>query len=148
MFPFTAIWDTGATHSVISQNVVDKCGLIAVGLTDVHHAQGKTERVPWFLVNIRLPNRVGIPGLPVILGDFPGGDVLVGMDIIGQGDFAVTSPGGRTKFSYRIPSLADIDFVQEHRGQAARQEVMRKQSRPSAKTRQQAKKKKRSKRRR
>ena len=35
------------------------------------------------------------------------------MDIIGVGDFAVTNRDGKTKFSFRLPSRADIDFVVE-----------------------------------
>ena len=37
------------------------------------------------------------------------------MDIIGQGDFAVTHSTGQTKFSFRMPSQADIHFVKEGR---------------------------------
>ena len=55
------------------------------------------------------------PGLLVIQGVLRDADVLVGMDIINQGDFAVTNPDGRTKFSFRVPSIADIDFVAEDR---------------------------------
>jgi hypothetical protein len=36
------------------------------------------------------------------------------MDLISQGDFAVTNFQGLTKFSFRVPSLRHIDFVQEH----------------------------------
>ena len=68
-----------------------------------------------YSVNIELPNEVVFPGLLVTLGDFLGGDVLIGMDIIGAGDFAVTNQNGITKFSYRYPSSADIDFVREDR---------------------------------
>ena len=68
-----------------------------------------------FLVNILLPNKVGVSELPVTLGKLFGADVLIGMDIIGQGDFAVTHPNGNTKFSFRMPSQADIDFVKEGR---------------------------------
>jgi hypothetical protein len=32
------------------------------------------------------------------------------MDIITQGDFAITNFGGRTMFSFRLPSLESIDF--------------------------------------
>ena len=46
-------------------------------------------------------------------GAFDGFDVLIGMDIITKGDFAITNPDGTTKFSFRIPSQADIDFVRE-----------------------------------
>jgi len=38
-------------------------------------------------------------------------DVLIGMDIISQGDLAVTNFMGKTAFSFRIPSLECIDFV-------------------------------------
>ena len=115
MLGFTALWDTGATQSVISQNVVDSCGLVPTGITDVHHAQGIVKDVPVFLVNIGLPNRVAFVGVRVTKGVFPGADVLIGMNIISRGDFAVTNRDGRTKFSFRIPSQADIDFVVEDR---------------------------------
>ena len=69
---------------------------------------------PVFLVNIGLPNRVAIPELPVTLGELTGADVLIGMDIIGQGDFAVTHSTGRPSFRFACrPS--DIDFVKEGR---------------------------------
>ena len=38
-------------------------------------------------------------------------DVLIGMDIIGSGDFAITNHKGKTVFSFRIPSIGRIDFV-------------------------------------
>jgi uncharacterized protein YchJ len=46
-------------------------------------------------------------------GTISGGDVLIGMDIITRGDFAVTNSDGRTTFSYRWPSTKRIDFVKE-----------------------------------
>ncbi len=36
------------------------------------------------------------------------------MDIISQGDFAVTNHGGTTKFSFRIPSQKHIDFYEQY----------------------------------
>ena len=39
--------------------------------------------------------------------------MLVGMDIIGRGDFAVTNHNGRTIFTYRCPSVGSIDFVNQ-----------------------------------
>ena len=114
LHPFQALWDTGATNSMISDDVVKQCGLAPVGYTNVQHAQGTTQNVPVYLVNIGLPNMVMVFGVKVALGKLPTGiDVLIGMDIINEGDFAVTNQGGRTKFSFRIPSQADIDFVQQ-----------------------------------
>ena len=107
---FKAIWDTGATNSVITSTVVDECGLKPTGIADVRTAQG-THRTDTFLVGIFLPNRVAFPSVRVSRGVVSGADVLIGMDIIGSGDFAVTSEGGKTVFSFRMPSVQCIDFV-------------------------------------
>ena len=40
-------------------------------------------------------------------------DVLIGMDIITLGDFAITNFGGKTVMSYRYPSVCTIDFAKE-----------------------------------
>ena len=40
-------------------------------------------------------------------------DVLIGMDIIRHGDFSITNTNSATTFSFRIPSVAEIDYVQE-----------------------------------
>jgi len=54
--------------------------------------------------------------LKVTDGDLsPNVDVLIGMDIIGLGDFAVTNKDGKTVFSYRMPSMECIDFVKQKR---------------------------------
>ena len=37
--------------------------------------------------------------------------LLIGMDIIDLGDFAVTNADGITAFSFRIPSVEEIDFI-------------------------------------
>jgi hypothetical protein len=42
-------------------------------------------------------------------------DALIGMDILGLGDFTVTHHGGNTTFSFCCPSRKDIDFVAEVR---------------------------------
>lgn len=48
----------------------------------------------------------------LILGDNL--DVLIGMDIIGQGDFAITKDAdNNTVLSFAIPGKKEIDFVPE-----------------------------------
>jgi len=37
-------------------------------------------------------------------------DVVIGMDVICNGDLAITNKYGKTTFSFRIPSEAEIDF--------------------------------------
>jgi len=110
---FDAIWDTGATNSCVTQAVIDGCGLVATGMAEVHGVGGTTIEET-FLVNIYLPTGVGFGGVRVTRGRFIGADILIGMDIMSQGDFAVTNHGGTTKFTFRIPSQKHIDFYEQH----------------------------------
>jgi len=108
---FLAIWDTGATNSVITQQVIDECGLKPIGMTQVNTANGSMI-TPVFLASIFLPNKVCIPQLRVTQGNLLGNaQVLIGMDIIRQGDLAITNKDGKTVFSFRMPSCECIDFV-------------------------------------
>ena len=90
--------------------MVDACGLVATGIAQVGGVHG-IEQAETYLVNIALPAMVLVPVIRVIKGDLSGGDILIGMDIINRGDFAVTNYGGTTKFSFRVPSQGHIDFV-------------------------------------
>jgi hypothetical protein len=108
---YRAIWDTGATGSVINDNVVKDCKLVQTGVAQVSHAQGKSQNVPSYHVNIRLPTGVEFEVVRVVRGDVTGGDVLIGMDIIASGDFVVTNYKGKTLMSFRTPSCERIDFV-------------------------------------
>jgi hypothetical protein len=110
---FMAIWDTGATASVITQKVVDSCGLHPIGMVEVHGVNSK-HLSEVYLVNILLPNQVTFAALQVTKGQLTGdSDVLIGMDVIHKGDFAITNMG-HTVFSFRVPSQVTIDFVKEH----------------------------------
>lgn len=111
--PFNAIWDTGATRTVISKNVVQSCNLKPTGMAKVHTASG-TDIVPTYYVSIGLPNKIVIPILQVTEGVLTGTDVLIGMDIMNSGDFVVTNKDGKTVFSFRMPSVECIDFVKDH----------------------------------
>ncbi len=109
---FRAIWDTGATNSVIAHRVVEKLDLISTGLTEVFQVNGPSFLANTYLVRVMLPNDLEFHDILVTSSDLAGddADVLIGMDIISQGDFAITHPNGMTKFSFRYPSEADIDF--------------------------------------
>ena len=111
LLEFDALWDTGATASVITAEVAEKLALPPEGTTEVFHVQGSTH-VPIYFVNLGLPNRVEIAGIRVTQGVLKGCDVLIGMDIINMGDFAVTNRDGETIFSFQMPSINQIDFVE------------------------------------
>lgn len=110
---FVALWDTGATGSVITQRVVDACGLKPIMMMKVQGAYGGITDRPAFLVNVMLPQGVGVTNVTVVLGELAGMDALIGMDIITLGDFAITNEGDKTTFSFRYPSLHTIDYVKQ-----------------------------------
>lgn len=90
-------------------------------MREVRHAGGKSD-ANTYLVNISLPSKVMVGQVRVtevalIPDDNTSNDkqpqLLIGMDIIGMGDFAVTNSNGKTAMSFRIPSVKEIDFVPE-----------------------------------
>ncbi len=109
---YNAIWDTGASCSVITKKVVDDLSLKSIGIIEVSTANDK-RMSNVYIISMGLPNKVGFPWLRVTEGGLSNIDVLVGMDIISQGDFAVSSYNGNTAFTYRHPSCECIDFVQQ-----------------------------------
>jgi len=117
--PYNAIWDTGATNTVISRAIVQELNLRPSGRVTVQ-AVGAGDRVhtyetETFLVNIHLPNNVALVGIRVSEGTVAGADVLLGMDVISSGDFAITNYNGQTWWTFRAPSNEPIDFVEEIR---------------------------------
>ncbi len=109
----TAIWDTGAEISAISNRIVNELGLKPVNMARNITAAGEIT-VYIYAVNIFLPNGINFLMVPVTGNDLGDADMLIGMDIISQGDFAVTNPGGKTTFSFRFPPIERIDFVGQH----------------------------------
>ena len=110
---YTALYDTGATHSAISPKVVADLKLASIGATTVGVGGGKLPTTS-HLVNIALPNRVMFSMLRVAQMTLHQNiDALIGMDILGAGDFAVTHHQGNTTFSFCCPSRREIDFVAE-----------------------------------
>lgn len=110
---YSAIWDTGATNSVITQKVVNELGLSPVGIIETITANG-TRICNRYAIAVGLPNKIAIPVLLVSDGDLgPNSkeDVLIGMDVIRQGDFAVSNHNRKTSFTFRMPSIQNISFV-------------------------------------
>lgn len=110
-----ALWDTGATSSVISPALVQALALTPVGAVRVTHAGG-VGNSPTYLLNLLLPNHVGFAG--ILVTEFPppadgSFSVIIGMDVICTGDFSITNLRGQTWMSFRTPSTASIDYVVE-----------------------------------
>lgn len=110
-----ALWDTGATGSVVTKPTAEALGLVPVGRATVQHAGGSSLSNT-YLVNFVLPNNVQVIGVLVsecehIVGG--GWGAIIGMDIITKGDFSITNLNNRTCVSYRIPSVETVDYVEE-----------------------------------
>lgn len=108
---WVSLWDTGATRTVITKEVVDSLGLKPVSVGTAKTPQGQYDAYLYY-IDLYLPNMVRFPKLLVMEGKPAGCDILVGMDVIGSGDFAVSNYEKNTVFTYRYPSCAKIDFVE------------------------------------
>lgn len=109
-----AQWDTGASGSCISQRAVQTLRPVRTGFRTVLTPTGSSIR-GMYLIDLLLPNEVLVPDVPVVdteIGD-QGIDVLIGMDIISMGDFAVSNYGGNLVFTFRVPSIKTTDYVAE-----------------------------------
>ena len=107
-----AVWDTGSSNTVISRKIVEDLGLTKIGQVTAR-VLGHSSDCGIYLVNIGLPNRLKVPNLQVIDGDFDKEDfdILIGMDIITLGDLAISHAGNKSVFSFRYPPSECIDFT-------------------------------------
>ena len=109
------LWDTGASKSSITQRIVDDLNLIPVGNTNISTANGVVA-VNTYFVDFGLPNGVTVKNVLVSCADLGDDiDILIGMDIIRHGDFSITNVNNKTTFSFRTPSVEEIDYVKESR---------------------------------
>ena len=111
--PAKGLWDTGATHTSLSVGLAAKLGLVSTGKIQIDHANG-SDICDTYVVNLVLTNGITVTGIPVYASKLPAKcDVLIGMNVINQGDFALSHENGKTLFSFRIPSSHSVDFVKE-----------------------------------
>lgn len=115
IFYTKALWDTGATGSVITKTLAEKLGLIAFSKSRMTHAGGTT----WqnvYKVHIYLPNGIAMGDVNVAecADNARQFDFIIGMDIITRGDFSITHKGNESLVSFRIPSAEkSIDYTIE-----------------------------------
>ena len=109
-----ALWDTGATGTCISHDVQKDLGLISIGRRDISTPSGHTT-VNTYLVDIELPNGVHLTDITVMDSEIgsQGLGMLIGMDIIGMGDFAVSNAHDHTVFTFRVPSQQTTDYAKQ-----------------------------------
>jgi len=104
-----AIWDTGATSSVITSDVAKRLNLCSEGSIVVNGVTG-SKIVNTYLVTFTLPNGFSKDIFVASCTMAVGCDVLIGMDIISTVDLAITSGSHGTTFSFKTPHGDEIDF--------------------------------------
>ena len=63
-----------------------------------------------YLIHIGLPTRDIVTDIMAMEFDSDEYDVVIGMDVICNGDLAITNKDDKTTFSFRIPSESEIVF--------------------------------------
>ena len=106
-----ALWDTGATMSAITPEIQNKLKVKPVDkktIAGIH----STQEVDVVLITIELPNRVIKKTIKVAVCNMASNSgMLIGMDIISLGDFALSNGNEQTLFSFAVPPFKDkIDF--------------------------------------
>jgi hypothetical protein len=106
-----ALWDTGATHTCISDRLARQLALEAVDYVHVATASG-IEHVTTYFTHLFLPNGLQFLNWELMQFQYTGdeSDLIIGMDIITKGDFSITNLNGQTLCSFRLPSLHALDY--------------------------------------
>jgi predicted aspartyl protease len=98
-----ALWDTGASGSVITPSLAQTMNLIPINRIKVAGINN-TSMADVVKISIGLPNGVMIKEENVMICNLVKGvDLIIGMDIIQLGDFSISNGGGKTLFSFAIP---------------------------------------------
>jgi hypothetical protein len=109
-----ALWDTGATLTFIKPEIRDrlKLRMVRVDSPASIAGLGGLVKADFTIVSIFLTSNFAIEYCPAYVVDFPVKfDMVIGMDIINMGDFAVCNTENKTSFSFVVPPLPDrINF--------------------------------------
>jgi hypothetical protein len=109
------IWDTGAQKSIITPYVAKKLNLQPIDQLTISGVTGKSP-ADIVVITLEIPDHCMHKNLEVAVCPFntdPKSDVnvLIGMDIIAQGDFVLSNGDGYTLFSFAVPpSITKIDL--------------------------------------
>jgi hypothetical protein len=111
-----ALWDTGATHCSITASLAKELDLIPASKVRVEHAKGVSYENLYFLtlhVTKKYYVEIELTECQSVSNNF---EIIIGMNVISHGDFALTSKNGIITFSFRLPSSTHIDFTKPTTG--------------------------------
>jgi hypothetical protein len=106
-----ALWDTGASMSAITPESKDKLKVTPIDkktIAGIH----STQVVDVVYITLELPNSVIKKNIKVAVCNITSNvGMIIGMDIISLGDFALSTGGDQTLLSFAVPPFQEkIDF--------------------------------------
>ena len=109
------LWDTGATGSVITREIAEILNLKPIDRIKVKGVNSVVE-CNVYLLKLVLNNGdvtfdMEVTECEKITDNGVG--MLIGMNVINLGDFAITNFNNETTFSFQIPPVETIDFVKK-----------------------------------
>ena len=105
-----ALWDTGSNVTIIRNDVAGRLGIKPVGSGYMDTISDKKVASDVYKINLFLTYHIEILKIKVVTGEPKSCDMLIGMDIISQGDFAISNHNGKTTFIFRIPSMGEFSY--------------------------------------
>lgn len=97
-----ADWDTGATTTIISERVVELLGLIPIGKTKISGINGIPVLTNEYCVDLKFSDDVSIQFVKVAEAPLLTMDMLIGMNVINQGDFHLDFKDGNNLFTFEV----------------------------------------------
>jgi hypothetical protein len=106
-----ALWDTGAMMSCIGENAAASLDLLQVSSTNLGSLYA-SQKTKVYLVDLIFPDGKVAANLAIAeVTERADYDIIIGMDIISRGDFAISNDNGKTVMSFRLPATGKaIDF--------------------------------------
>lgn len=86
----SCLWDTGATVTVISELLVHRLGLIPTDFMKVSGYDGRPQMRNVYKIDVVINDEIRFNRINAIDAPLITTDMLLGMDIIGEGDFHLT----------------------------------------------------------
>lgn len=96
-----ALWDTGSTVTVLSELLVDKMGLIPSDISRVSGWDGKPITTNTYNIDILLDD-IKIEFINAVRGPLKNVDMIIGMDVLSQGNLRITHPEYSTLLEFHL----------------------------------------------
>lgn len=98
----SAMWDTGASVTLISERVASELGLVITGTTIISGYDGKKRKANTYRIDLQFTDDLHVCFVEAVETPSPFFDLLIGMDVISQGNFHVDSKAEPPTVSFEV----------------------------------------------